>query len=52
MTTVEECLACFRIACQKCDWVASDPQVIDFLDGKIAECPCCGWAPHERGGLM
>jgi NAD-dependent SIR2 family protein deacetylase len=42
-----DCLDCFRISCTQCKWVASDAEVILFLDGKLTKCPECGWAPGK-----
>lgn len=45
--TDKDCTICYRIACKKCDWVASDEEVEKIQKGLLTVCPICGWKPGE-----
>lgn len=40
-----KCEICYRIACRKCDWVATEAEVVEVQQGVLTECPVCGWSP-------
>lgn len=41
------CTICYRVACKKCDWIASDEEVLLIQQQKLTACPKCGWKPGE-----
>jgi hypothetical protein len=41
------CEVCFRIACKKCSWVATEHEVAQIQQGLLFSCPLCGWRPDE-----
>lgn len=46
MDTIDDkCDICYRIACKRCGWVASDEEALLIQNGEITECPRCGWSP-------
>lgn len=45
------CDICFRIACKKCDWVATDEEVELVQKEILKECPKCGWKPGNQIGI-
>lgn len=44
----ETCTTCFRIQCKKCQWIASEKDVIAIQQGQITACPLCGWQPGDK----
>jgi len=43
----EICQTCYRIACKKCDWVASEKEVLQIQQLILTACPSCGWKPKD-----
>ena len=39
------CETCYRIACRKCTWVATQEEVAAIQKGAMTACPLCGWKP-------
>lgn len=44
----QECVTCYRIACKKCAWVASEEEVLQIQQRILTCCPVCGWKPADE----
>lgn len=44
----EQCTTCYQIACKKCDWVATEEDVLLIQKGEVTKCPICGWKPGDK----
>jgi hypothetical protein len=43
----QSCQICYRIACRRCSWIASEEDVLQIQQGLLISCPVCGWKPDE-----
>jgi hypothetical protein len=42
------CKTCYQIACKKCDWVATEEEVLAIKKGELTACPQCSWKPDKE----
>ncbi len=47
MNEEQQCQTCYRIACRKCEWIASEEEVVLIQKETLTSCPLCGWKPGD-----